>query len=64
MGVLECAMESERYKYVIGLFRERCKAAKEEQADLGEGIGIEWRFRRLLGKVVDLSISKADLSCY
>lgn len=36
MRVLECAMESERYKYVIALFRERCKAAKEGQPELGE----------------------------
>lgn len=35
-SVLECAKRRGRYKYVIALFRERCKAAKEEQPDLGE----------------------------
>ena len=35
-SVLECAIRTERYKYVITLFRERCKVAKEEQPELGE----------------------------
>lgn len=34
--VLECAMRKERYKYLIALVRERCKAAKEEQPEMGE----------------------------
>ena len=36
LSVLECAMRRERYKYVIALFRERCRTAKEEQPELGE----------------------------
>ena len=34
--VLQCAVENQKYKYVIGVFRERCKLAEEAQPELGE----------------------------
>ena len=36
LSVLECAMEKKRYRYVIALFRQRCKTAKEQQPEMGE----------------------------
>lgn len=36
LSVLKCAMRKERYKYVIALFRQRCKTAKEKQPEMGE----------------------------
>ena len=36
LTVLQCAVEKQRYKYVIAVFRERCKLAEEAQPELGE----------------------------
>ena len=36
VNVLRCAVVTQRYKYVVAIFRERCKLAKEAQPELGK----------------------------
>ena len=36
VNVLRCAVVTHRYKYVVAIFRERCKLAAEAQPELGE----------------------------
>ena len=36
VNVLRCAVVKQRYKYVVAIFRERCKLAAEAQPELGE----------------------------
>ena len=36
VNVLRCAVVKQRYKYVVAIFRERCKLAAESQPELGE----------------------------
>ena len=36
VNVLRCAVVAHRYKYVVGIFRERCKLAAEAHPELGE----------------------------
>ena len=35
-NVLRCAVVTKRYKYVVAIFRERCRLAAEAQPELGE----------------------------
>ena len=36
VNVLRCAVVTQRYKYVVAIFRERCRLAEEAQPELGE----------------------------